>query len=211
MNILSNLKDKIERAKGHRNYLKDEYLSLKNKLRKLEKKKKYIEEAQIIIQQISKQTQEELEYSLSEIVYLAMSITFNKPYSLDLNWIPKAGKTDCRLRLKRDNKLYNPLLATGGGKVNIAANSLRYAIHSILSRTNNIRNFLLLDEPFPGLKGKEANKRALQMVKRISQELKLQIILISDERTSIPIMLKYADKVFQTKYKNNKTKLLELK
>lgn len=196
MNILSDLKNKIERSIGHRNYLRQEYIELKHKLRKLEKKRKQVEEAQIIIQQIAKQTQEELQYSLSEIVYLAMSIVFDRPYSLNLSWVPKAGRTECVLRLEKNGKLYNPMLSSGGGMVNIAANSLRYAILNILRRTQNIRGILFLDEPFPGLKGEEANIKALEMVKRISKELNIQIILISDERTSKEIIMEHADKVF---------------
>lgn len=201
MSILSELKNKIERFIGHRNYLRQEYIDLKNKLRKLKKKRKQVEEAQIIIQQIAKQTQEELQYSLSEIVYLAMSIVFDNPYSLNLTWVPKAGRTECVLRLEKNGKLYNPMLSAGGGMVNIAANSLRYAILNILRRTQNIRNILFLDEPFPGLKGRKANSKALEMVQKISKELGIQIVMISDERTKLKTILKYADRVFYVSQK----------
>lgn len=209
MSIVSHLKDKIERAKGHRDYLREEYVSLKEKLRILKKKHIQIEEAQTIINEIAKQTQEELEYSLSEIVYLAMSIVFDRPYSLNLQWVPKANKTDCILRLEKDGKLFNPLLATGGGMVNISANSLRYAVHNILSRTQHVRNLLILDEPFPGLKGEEANKRALEMVKKITNELGIQIIMISDERVNRKTIFEIADKVYETIQVNDVTTIKE--
>jgi len=209
MNIISDIKNKIEQAKGNRNYLRDEFLDLTEKLRILEKKKKQTEEAQIIIQMIAKQTQEELEYSLSEIVYLAMSIVFDRPYSLNLQFTTKASKSHCILRLEKNGKLFDPLLATGGGMVNISANSLRYAVWSILERTQKIRNTIILDEPFPGLKGEEANIRALEMVKKISEELNLQIIMISDERTDRKTIFKIADKVFETKQEKDVTKIIE--
>ena len=56
---------------------------------------------------------------------------------------------------------------------------------------------MLLDEPFIRLKGEDANRRALAIVKEISKSLGLQIIMVSDERVSREDIIANADRVFR--------------
>lgn len=197
--MIEKIKEKIYKAKGQRQTLRNEYVELKDKLRKYKKELNKILKAQLIIKLVAKQTQEQLEYSLSEIVSLGMGIVFDKPFSLSLDFEPKK----CFIKFKKEGRKFDPMLSAGGGTGNIAATNLRCAIQKISQPRT--RNFLFLDEPLPGLKGKEANARALEMLKTISEELDdMQIIMISDERVDKETILKYADKVFETELIDDK-------
>lgn len=207
--MLEQIKKRIYKAEGYRNSLREEFLEAKHKIRKYKKKLIRIGKAQAIIQLVAKQTQEQLEYSLSEIVSLAMGIVFDDPYEMKLNFIPKKGKTECEIKFKRNGESFDPMFSAGGGTGNVAANSLRPAILTVSQP--RARNLLILDEPFPGLKGKEANTKALQMLKTISKELNdMQIIMISDERTDRETIIENADKVFETKLINGVTEVKEV-
>jgi len=202
---LEKIKEIIYKAKGRREALRTDFQKLKDNLRKLQKRLIKIQKAQTIIQLVAKQTQEQLEYSLSEIVSLAMGIVFDDPYELSLNF----GESKCEIKFKKDGKDFDPMFSAGGGVGNIAGNSLRYAILSVSQP--RVRHLLLVDEPFPGLKGKERNALALQMLKTISEELEdLQIIMISDERVDREIIIENADKVFDTKLINGVTEIKEI-
>ena len=85
----------------------------------------------------------------------------------------------------------------------MAAFALRVASWSMqFPRT---RDVLILDEPFKHLKGEEANRKVLEMVKEISSKLGLQIIMVSDERISRTATIEAADKVFETSIKKGVT------
>lgn len=207
--MLEQIKKTIYEAKGKRESFRSEYLDSKRNLKKYEKRLKRIEKAQTIIQLVAEQTQKQLEYSLSEIVSLALGIVFDDPYELALDFTPIKGKTECKIKLVKDGQEFDPMFSAGGGIGNVAANSLRCAVLSVSQP--RVRNILILDEPFPGLKGKKANEKALQMLKTISEELDdMQIIMVSDERVDREIIIENADKVFETKLVNEVTKIKEV-
>jgi hypothetical protein len=70
---------------------------------------------------------------------------------------------------------------------------------------------MILDEPFKHLKGIGANRRAIQMVKRLSdsEEIKMQVIMISDERVPLEEIEKGADKIIEVTIKNGVSKVGE--
>jgi DNA repair exonuclease SbcCD ATPase subunit len=84
----------------------------------------------------------------------------------------------------------------GGGAIDIGSLALRIAYWAI-REDKKVRPLLLLDEPFSRLKGQNANQRALAIIREISQQLGLQIIMISDERVSREDIIANADRVFQ--------------
>jgi ABC-type sulfate/molybdate transport systems ATPase subunit len=84
--------------------------------------------------------------------------------------------------------------------VDVAAFALRIACWSM--QNPHSRPVLILDEPFKHLKGIEQNKKVLRMIRKISKRLKLQIIMISDERIPREDIIENADRVFEVSIKN---------
>ena len=202
--MLENLKEKIYSAKGKKQSLIQRKKEYKDSLSFLEKEIERIKKAEIVILTVAKQTQEQLEFNLSEIVSLGMGIVFNNPYKLSLEFEPKK----CFLKFKKGEKTFDPMFSAGGGVGNIAGNNLRCAILKVSQP--KVRNFLFLDEPFSGLKGEDANKRALKMLQTICKELDMQIIMIADERLDKEIITKYADKSFEFYLEKDITKIKEI-
>ncbi len=79
--------------------------------------------------------------------------------------------------------------------IDIASLALRIAYLS-MRQDKKVRPVLLLDEPFSRLKGEDANRRALAVVREMSKRLGIQIIMISDERISREDIFRNADRVF---------------
>lgn len=205
MNNLQHYKNKLERFKGQKDQIKSDIKSTKQQIKSINRSLLNNEEAQLIIQIVAQQTQEKLEFRISEIVTLALASVFDDPYTFKIKFNIKRGKTECETLFLRNDSERNPLESSGWGAVDIASFGLRVACWTLQKPRK--RNVLVLDEPFRHLKGIEANRKAIQMVKEISDKLNLQIIMINDERVPLNEIEKGADKIFNISIKKGKTKI----
>lgn len=192
----------LERKKGRREQLHSDLAQVEAQVKVFEKHSIYCEEAQIVIQDVAQQTQAQLEYHVSELVTLAMSAVFEDPYELKVEFVQRRNRTECDIWFKRDDNFINPMLASGGGAVDVAAFALRVALWSLARpRTNNV---LLLDEP---AKFVSANLRTKvgEMLKEISKLLNLQIIMVSHAQE----LIEAADRYFEVSIKNGISKVYQ--
>jgi len=188
----------IERKKGHQEQLYSQIKKTEKEVKHLEEEISYSEKAQVIIQTVAKQTQEELQYHISELVTLALSAVFDDPYELILEFVIRRGKTEADIYFIKDGERIDPLSATGGGVVDIASFALRVALWS-LSQPKT-RNIMILDEPFRFL-SRDLQPKASLMLKELSEKLNLQFIMVSHS----PDLIEGADKVFETSIKKGIT------
>ncbi len=193
---ISTLRRKLEYRKGQRDQLQQTISNLQNKIKMDKRFLLRHEKALEIVKQVGLATQKQLEYHLAEQVSLAMEAVFDDPYKLKLNFQEKRGKTEVDILFVRRNLEFRPLGSAGGGAMDVASLALRIAYWS-MRRDKKVRPLLLLDEPFPHLKGAETNRRALAIIQEISHQLGLEIIMISDERVSREDIVNNADRVFQ--------------
>lgn len=185
----------LERKKGRREQLHTDLEQVEVQIKALSKHSIYCEEAQLIIQDVAQQTQAQLEYHVSELVTLAMSAVFEDPYELKVEFVQRRNRTECDLWFKREDNFINPMLASGGGAVDVAAFALRVALWSLARpRTNNT---LILDEP---AKFVSANLRTKVggMLKEISKLLNLQIVMVSHAQE----LIEASDRYFEVSIKN---------
>jgi len=197
---MTNFRQQLEQRKGRRDQVLRELEQSQQTVETLHLQSIYAEEAQTIIQNVAQLTQQELEYHVSELVTLALAGILPDPYTLDVEFVQRRNRTECDLYFTRNGKQVDPMNGSGGGAKNVGAFGLRVSLWSLAPvRTQNV---LILDEPFSGLKGEEANCKAIQMVKTISEKLNLQIIMISDERVPMADIEAGADKVIRIEMKD---------
>jgi hypothetical protein len=166
---------------------------------------KYHEQAKEIIRQVGLKTQEQLQYHVSDLTSLALESVFPNPYELKVEFIQRRNKTECDLYFVRDGNYINPIDAAGIGAVDVTTFALRVASWSMALPKS--RNTIILDEPFKHLKGQETNLRVLEMINEISKKLNIQVIMVSDERIPKEDIIATADRVFEVKLKNGKSKV----
>lgn len=196
MATASSLRRELEYRKGQRDQLQSEIKKLEENIFLNKRIGHRHERALEIVKQVGLTTQKQLEYHLTEQVSLAMEAVFDDPYQLVVNFQEKRGKTEVELLFSRRDMEFPPMGSAGGGAIDVACLALRIAYWS-LRQDKKVRPVLILDEPFSQLKGEEANKRALAIIREISQNLRLQIIMVSDERIPREDIIANADKVFQ--------------
>lgn len=176
-----------------RNYIKKELKALESASKALDKKILAKDKAYLFIEEVSIQTQRQLEFNINDMVGAGLNAVFDQQYAFDTHFEIKRGRPECAMSFNKKGHLVDPLEFSGLGAADVAAFSLR---GSSLSMANRFRRVLLLDEPFQRLKGKEENKRVIALMQSISQKLKIQIIMVSDERAAREDIVNGADRVF---------------
>jgi len=203
MDKIQDIRNKLEQQKGQKIRTEKSINDLEEEIKQNKRSLRRHEQAREVIREVGLKTQQQLQYHISDITSLALEAVFDNPYELVAEFVQRRNKTECDLYFERDGNRMNPLSASGGGAVDVAAFALRVASWSMQHPRS--RAVLILDEPFKHLKGVVANHRVLEMIKQISEKLKTQIIMVSDERIPREDIIVMADRVFETKIRKGVT------
>ena len=201
---LQQAKEKYQQQVGRKMELEDSIEQLIRKVRQDKRRLKRLEKAHAIIKQVGLETQQQLKVHISDITSLALDSVFDEPYKLVLDFVERRDKTECDILFEKDGSYIDPLTASGGGVVDLAAFALRIA--SWAMRTPRTRNTIILDEPFKHL-SKDLHDRASQMIQNLSNQLGLQFIVVTHE----PALSQFADKVFEVKQRKGISKIITIK
>ena len=138
-----------------------------------------LEEARQVIQVAAKEVQSQVHSRISGIVTRCLRSVFeDDAYEFLISFEMIRGKTEARLTFVRDGIEVDPLTASGGGVVDVAAFALRLAA-LVLSRPQR-RRLLVLDEPFRFV-SKEYRPRVASLLETLSTEMDIQFILVTHD------------------------------
>jgi len=180
----------LEQRKGRKIELEDSIEEIHNKIHKAQKKLKDLEKVHEILKTVGLQTQQQLRFHIADVTSIALESVFNEPYKVVLDFVDRRGRSECDIIFERNGQQVDPMTASGGGVVDVAAFALRIA--SWTMQVNKTRNTIVLDEPFRYL-SKDLHSRAGEMLDEISSKLGIQFIIITHE----PLLGQYANKVFE--------------
>jgi len=201
MNKTQPYRNRLEQQKGQKTQIEKTITELTSNLKEDRRSLHRHEQAREIIREVGLKTQEQLSFHISDIASLALDSVFDNPYKLEVEFVQRRNKTECDLYFVRDEEKMDPLSASGGGAVDVAAFALRIASWSM--NQPHTRPVIILDEPLRFL-SVDLQERASTMIKEISKKLGLQFIIITHEST----LATYADKVFETKIRRGVTKII---
>lgn len=205
---MRNYRQLLEQKKGQLIRIDKDIVHYSNGIKNLKEHKENLESAQEIIILISQATQQELQYHINELVSLSLAAVFDDTYTFEVDFVQRRNQTEADLWFVRDGERINPLHATGGGPIDVAAFALRVSLWSL--RKKRSRAILVLDEAAQHIKGDDANIKFIQMVKGLSERLGIQVIMVSDERVPLEDIERGADKVFRVSMKKGKSIVKEL-
>lgn len=190
----------LEKRKGQREQIQKTINECKLHIVNLKKLLTQHEKAREVIRQVGLVTQQQLQVHISDIVSLALEAVFPNPYSFQVDFIQRRNKTECDLLFDKDGEKIHPLTASGGGAVDVASFALRVASWSMAMPHS--RNTLILDEPFRYLSA-DLLPQAGEMIKQLSEELGLQIIMVTHSEE----LMDCADKTFMVSQKRQVTEI----
>jgi DNA repair exonuclease SbcCD ATPase subunit len=180
----------VEQQKGSRRMVLDAIAALNSRIKERKRDLRRHEEAREIIREVGLKTQQQLQYHISDLTTLALEAVYDEPYQLVAEFVQRRNKTECDLLFERGGERMDPLAASGGGAVNIAAFALRVASWSMQRPRSN--NVLVLDEPF-GNVSVDLLPRASEMLQQISSKLGLQLVMV----THAEELIENADRTFR--------------
>lgn len=141
----------------------------------LEARHKALEEATVLVQTVAAQVQTRAHRKIASIVTRALEI-FEEPYTFRINFERKRGRTEARLVFERDGLEVDPLGASGGGCVLVAAFALRVAC-VCLTRPPK-RRFMALDEPFHFV-SEEYPRKLRRLLLTLARDMGMQFLIVT--------------------------------
>lgn len=115
---------------------------------------------------------------IADIVSRSLIAVFDEPYEFKINFEQKRGKTEARLTFVRDGSEIDPMEASGGGVVDVAAFALR--LSCLLLSKPALRRLLVLDEPFRFVSA-EYRPRVRALVESLASELDCQFLIVTHQ------------------------------
>lgn len=195
------LKSEFDRRKGKQEQLQSNFEKVKQEIRKGKKKLINEEKALTIVKLVGLETQKTLQYHISDITSLALESVFEDPYKLTIDFVERRNKSECDIMFDKNGEKVNPLSASGGGAVDIAAFALRIA--SWTMKTPRLRPVIILDEPMKNL-DRDRIVKGSEMLREVADKLGLQFIIVTHEEA----LTTDADMIYKVKLKNGKSKVL---
>lgn len=139
-------------------------------------KLKHSQDAQEILQSLAQAVQQQAHQRISEVVSSCLEAVFDDPYEFRIDFDRKRGKTEAKLRFSRRGLDVNPLTASGGGMIDVAAFALRVAC--LVLHRPRLSRVIVLDEPFKFVSsGYRENVRT--MLEQLSRDMGIQIIMVT--------------------------------
>ena len=133
-------------------------------------------EALKIIQELAQSVQQKAHAQIAVIVSRCLEAVFDEPYEFSIEFQQKRNRTEAVLAFQRDGAMIDPMTASGGGVVDVAAFALRVAC-LMLSRPA-VRPLLVLDEPFRFV-SEGYRARVRDLLHMLTDEFDMQIIMVT--------------------------------
>jgi ATPase subunit of ABC transporter with duplicated ATPase domains len=136
-------------------------------------------EAQQAVQIVSEAVQRQAHSQIAGVVTKCLAAVFEQPYTFDILFEKKRGRTEARLVFTRDGvEIDEPAESMGGGVIDVAAFALRLA--SLMLAKPPLRRLLVLDEPFKHLDA-QRRPRVRALIEALAGELGVQFILCTHD------------------------------
>lgn len=146
---------------------------------KIEKKLEALLEVQEVAQEVAQAVQQKAHQKIASVVTRCLRSVFGEEaYEFKIDFERKRGKTEARMYFERDGLQVDPLSASGGGPVDVAAFALRLA-SLVLTRPIK-RKILVLDEPLK-YPSREYWHFISEMLRVVSEEMGVQIIMVTHQ------------------------------
>lgn len=200
MRTLSELKQQVYQSKGARDLIQKRLSQTETGLITKQARLKTLEQVQVLIQTVAKETQDQLRYHIEDIVNTALTAVFPGKYDFVVHFEIKRGKTEADMYLLDGTEKLDPMESNGGGIVDIVSFALRLSAYT-LSKSDNL---IVLDEPFKFL-SEGLKPLAGEILKTLSQKLNLQLIIVTHDEEIMDI----ADRVFEVEQVHGKSKILQ--
>lgn len=168
--------EEIKKLGGRLDYLQQTVAKEEKELKKNEQGLKRAQDAQEILQHLAQAVQQQAHRKISEVVSSCLSTVFEDPYEFKIEFERKRGRTEAQLRFVRQDLDVDPLSASGGGMVDVAAFALRVAC--LMLHRPRLSKVVILDEPFKFVSA-QYRDNVREMLEGLAKDLGVQIVMVT--------------------------------
>ena len=135
-------------------------------------------EARELIQDVAAAIQHQAHEQIAAVVTMGLQLVFEKDLSFKIHFDKKRGKTEARMVFLENDKEMDPMNASAGGVLDVAAFTLRIACLT-LSKPST-RPLLILDEPFKNVSKEEGYLYKIPiLIEQLTQDMNIQIVMVT--------------------------------
>ncbi len=136
-----------------------------------------INAAQSILQLVAQQIQQQAHKRIAGVVTKCLEMIFEEEsYEFKILFELKRGRTEAKLVFVREGMEVDPLTASGGGVIDVAAFALR--LSCLMLTRPPVRRLLILDEPFRFVSA-DYRSRVKEMLETLAREMNVQFIMVT--------------------------------
>lgn len=168
--------DIIQEMKGNLTFLEKSVASAEDEEMEASIKLKRHLIAQDVLQRLAQAVQEQAHQRIAEVVSSCLETVFDQPYQFKILFERKRGKTEAQLRFVRKGHEVDPLTASGGGMVDVAAFALRVAC--LVLHRPRLSRVLVIDEGFKFVSAQYRDNVRV-MLEKLSAEMGIQIVQVT--------------------------------
>lgn len=192
-----NLRIRYEKLQSEVKLLNDLKTQKQEDFENLKSHSEDLVKARWVLSTVAEQTQLRFKEKVESLVTMAIQSVFDRPFQFVMIFEQKRNKFECRPVVMEDGVEYIPKEDMGGGIVDIISFALRVVLWSL--QKPRTRNVLVLDEPMKYVGKGELLDKAGNMLREISHQLGIQLILVTHE----PQLSEIADIAYQVSHKKN--------
>lgn len=171
---INSISEKLQKSRKRAETVKSELAAKKKKLEQEKVELNRLLESQKVIQTVAQQVQQQVHKTVSSLVSESLKTIFGDSYGFEIQFEKKRGKTEAVPVLTKGELKLDLKDTTGGGVLDVVSFALRVA-YLTLSRPE-VRQFLVLDEPFKFLDATKEDKVRV-MLEEFSSKLGIQILM----------------------------------
>jgi len=152
-----------------------ELQTIQTELQEVLHKQQLYAEATQILRDLYEQTQERFHGQIMQIVSYCLKEVFgDDAYEFRILFEQKRNQVESRIAFFRGGEEFDPLLASGGGTIDVAVAALRVAVIYLTRKT--LRSIVLMDEPFRYL-SVEYRPKGAALLEKLAEEFGFQFVL----------------------------------
>ncbi len=191
------VKEKLDKKIYEKQFIENRLDEISVLKEKIEKELNIVLRSENVVIDVSKKIQEDLCFSIEEIVNMILRSCFDYYFAID--FVVKRGKTEIDMYIQGEDgdKIY-PMDSSGGGVVDLISFGLRIALWAL---SGNKENLIILDEPFKYL-SRDLLPKVSEMFKELNKKLGFQIIVVTHSEL-MSDMIEDEDKLFKVEKLNN--------
>ena len=172
---------------------KKDQIILQEKLTEVKELIVVIDESIDVLSKVLAMTQQGVAQFIEETVAMALQYVVGEDYGFSMIFELKRSQPEVLFYITKKGVHYSPKFSVGIGIVDISSFALRLVCYALMSE--NTSPVLIFDEPFRHLSGVDENERVGLMVKKLSELLGVQIIIVTGKEQ----LIQYVDKSFEVK------------